>query len=91
MTGTPLGLALLAVVGLGVLGLLGWAGYRFARWYRADAETRVSLRQARRLRWGWKRLAPMLGLAVKDATPAHPTTRLTDHRPRPPHPLPRPR
>ncbi|WP_053648263.1 MULTISPECIES: FtsK/SpoIIIE domain-containing protein [unclassified Streptomyces] len=69
MTDNPLGLALLAVVGLGVFGLLGWAGYCFARWYRADAETRVSLRQARRLRWGCKRLAPMLGLAVKDATP----------------------
>ncbi|AXQ57211.1 MULTISPECIES: hypothetical protein [Streptomyces] len=69
MTGNPLGLAFLAVVGLGLLGLLGWASFCFTRWYRADAETRISLRQARRLRWGWNRLAPMLGLAVKDATP----------------------
>lgn len=68
-TGNRLGLALLVVAVLVALGLLGWAGFCFARWYRADAETRASLRQARRLRWGWKRLAPMLGLAVKDATP----------------------
>ncbi|MBT3156825.1 hypothetical protein KQH42_05115 [Streptomyces sp. CHA1] len=68
-TGNRLGLALLVVAVLVALGLLGWAGFCLARWYRADAETRASLRQARRLRWGWKRLAPMLGLAVKDATP----------------------
>ncbi|MFD5620632.1 FtsK/SpoIIIE domain-containing protein [Streptomyces yangpuensis] len=69
MPDNSLGLALLVVTVLVALGLLGWAVYCFARWYRADAETRVSLRQARRMRWGWKRLAPMLGLAVKDATP----------------------
>lgn len=39
------------------------------RWLRADPETRVSLRQARRIRRTWRRLAPMADLAVKDATP----------------------
>ena len=50
MPDNSLGLVLLVVSGLGALGLPGWAGYCFARWYRADAETRVSLRQARRMR-----------------------------------------
>lgn len=59
----------LLIASLGVLGVLAWAGFCFVRWYRADDETRISLRQARRIRWGWKRLAPMLDLAVKDATP----------------------
>lgn len=31
MTGNPLGLALLAVVSLGALGLLAWAAFCFAR------------------------------------------------------------
>lgn len=59
----------LLIVCLCVLGVLAWAGFCFVRWYRADGETHISLRQARRIRWGWKRLAPMLDLAVKDATP----------------------
>jgi S-DNA-T family DNA segregation ATPase FtsK/SpoIIIE len=41
MPGNSLGLALLAAVGLTALGLLGWAGFCFARWYRADTETRA--------------------------------------------------
>lgn len=59
----------LLVACLCMLGMLAWAGFCFARWYRADGETRISLRQARRIQWGWKRLAPMLDLVVKDATP----------------------
>lgn len=69
MPANALSTGLLLVACLGVLGLLSWAGFCFVRWYRADSETRISLRQARRIRWGWKRLALMLDLAVKDATP----------------------
>ena len=45
MTGDSLGLGLtlLVVSSLGAVGLLGWAGFCFARWYRADAETRVMM------------------------------------------------
>lgn len=77
MPGNTLGLWAWLLSALGALSLLGWAGFCFIRWYRADTETRVSLRQARRMRWGWKRLAPMLDLAVKDTTP----TRLQQYGP----------
>ncbi|MFD3514192.1 FtsK/SpoIIIE domain-containing protein [Streptomyces sp. NPDC058657] len=69
MPGSALGTGSLLFVCLCVLGVLAWAGFCFVRWCRADSETRISLRQARRIRWGWKRLALMLELAVKDATP----------------------
>lgn len=68
MSANVLSTGSLVVAFLCMLGMLAWAGFRFARWYRADGETRISLRQARRIRWGWKRLAPMLDLAVKDST-----------------------
>ncbi|KPC70519.1 cell division protein FtsK [Streptomyces sp. NRRL WC-3753] len=39
------------------------------RYARADRGTRVSMRQAVRVRWGWVRLARMAGLTVTDKTP----------------------
>ncbi|MGW5611646.1 FtsK/SpoIIIE domain-containing protein [Streptomyces sp. NPDC003753] len=39
------------------------------RYMRADRGTRVSMRQAVRVRWGWVRLARMAGLTVTDKTP----------------------
>ncbi|WP_330344041.1 hypothetical protein OHA09_07290 [Streptomyces longwoodensis] len=39
------------------------------RYVRADRGTRVSMRQAARVRWGWVRLARMAGLTVTDKTP----------------------
>ncbi|ELS53639.1 hypothetical protein [Streptomyces viridochromogenes] len=39
------------------------------RYVRADRGTRVSMRQAVRVRWGWVRLARMAGLTVTDKTP----------------------
>lgn len=44
----------------------GRSAFLTARWLRADAETRASLRQARRIRRTWRRLAPMTGLAVTE-------------------------
>ncbi|MEU1118397.1 MULTISPECIES: hypothetical protein [unclassified Streptomyces] len=41
-----------------------------ARYVRADRGTRVSMRQAVRVRWGWVRLARMAGLTVTDKTPS---------------------
>ncbi|WP_034090707.1 FtsK/SpoIIIE domain-containing protein [Streptacidiphilus albus] len=49
--------------------VLGRVVFTAVRWLRADAETRISLRQARRIRRTWRRLAPMAELAVKDTTP----------------------
>ncbi|MFD0328264.1 hypothetical protein ACFQZC_08595 [Streptacidiphilus monticola] len=49
--------------------LVGRLLFLVVRWLRADAETRISLRQARRIRRTWRRLAPMADLAVKDTTP----------------------
>ncbi|MFF4830289.1 FtsK/SpoIIIE domain-containing protein [Streptomyces sp. NPDC001315] len=40
-----------------------------ARWLRADTETRASLKQARRIRRSWRRLAPMTGLTVTEPAP----------------------
>ncbi|MEW2588402.1 hypothetical protein [Streptomyces virginiae] len=39
------------------------------RYVLADKGTRVSMRQAVRVRWGWVRLARMAGLTVTDKTP----------------------
>ncbi|WP_165986460.1 hypothetical protein [Streptomyces sp. YIM 98790] len=48
---------------------LGRLVFLTVRWFRADSETRVSLRQAHRIRRTWRRLAPMTGLAITDPTP----------------------
>ncbi|MEU3133331.1 cell division protein FtsK [Streptomyces sp. NPDC006854] len=57
------------VVDLALVVLVGWAVWWVVRYLRADAMTRQSIRQAVRVRWGWKRLAPMLKLAATDKTP----------------------
>lgn len=46
-----------------------WAVIWIVRYVRADAETRVSIRQAVRIRRGWKRLAQLCGLSVTDKMP----------------------
>ncbi|WP_369390433.1 cell division protein FtsK [Streptomyces sp. CG1] len=60
---TPLFVVLVLAV------IVGWAVWWVVRYLRADAMTRQSIRQAVRVRWGWKRLAPMLKLSVTDKTP----------------------
>ncbi|MEU6006340.1 FtsK/SpoIIIE domain-containing protein [Streptomyces sp. NPDC047453] len=57
------------VVDLALAVLVGWTVWWVVRYLRADAMTRQSIRQAVRVRWGWKRLAPMLKLSVTDKTP----------------------
>ncbi|MDU8996128.1 FtsK/SpoIIIE domain-containing protein [Streptomyces mirabilis] len=57
------------VVDLALAVLVGWAVWWVVRYLRADAMTRQSIRQAIRVRWGWKRLAPMLKLSATDKTP----------------------
>ncbi|MGW2225455.1 FtsK/SpoIIIE domain-containing protein [Streptomyces formicae] len=57
------------VVQLGLAVIAVWAVVWLVRYVRADAMTRQSIRQAVRVRWGWKRLAPMLKLSVTDKTP----------------------
>jgi DNA segregation ATPase FtsK/SpoIIIE, S-DNA-T family len=47
-----------------------WLLVTVVRYVRADRGTRVSMRQAVRVRWGWVRLARMAGLTVTDKTPA---------------------
>ncbi|MGW6458998.1 FtsK/SpoIIIE domain-containing protein [Streptomyces sp. NPDC055078] len=47
----------------------GWAVWWIVRYLLADPMTRLSIRQAVRVRRGWKRLAPMLKLAATDRTP----------------------
>jgi DNA segregation ATPase FtsK/SpoIIIE, S-DNA-T family len=59
-----LGLALVCAVALLVRSMIV-----AVRYCRADAELRASIRQAYRIRRGWKRLAPMAGLSVTDRTP----------------------
>lgn len=49
--------------------VLGRLLFVSVRWLRADTETRISLRQARRIRRTWHRLAPLVELVVKDPTP----------------------
>ncbi|MBO8187919.1 FtsK/SpoIIIE domain-containing protein [Streptomyces spirodelae] len=46
-----------------------WALWWMVRYVRADRMTRASIRQAVRVRFGWRRLAPMAGLSVQDKTP----------------------
>ncbi|GGY13351.1 hypothetical protein GCM10010358_77040 [Streptomyces minutiscleroticus] len=46
-----------------------WLLWAMVRYIRADRGTRVSIRQAMRVRWGWVRLARMAGLTVTDKTP----------------------
>ncbi|MGW1609241.1 FtsK/SpoIIIE domain-containing protein [Streptomyces sp. NPDC002285] len=65
--GTP-GFGLL-VVGVALAVLVGWSAWWVVRYVRADAMTRQSIWQAVRVRWSWKRLAPMLKLSVTDKTP----------------------
>ena len=57
--------------------------YTGVRWLRADAETRLSLEQSRRIRRTWRLLAPQVGLAVteparpgRDGRPGEPKVRL---------------
>ncbi|MFI5981103.1 FtsK/SpoIIIE domain-containing protein [Streptomyces sp. NPDC051555] len=51
--------------------LLGvWLLLVVMRYARADKGTRVSMRQAVRVRWSWVRLARMAGLTVTDKTPS---------------------
>ncbi|QEV19612.1 FtsK/SpoIIIE domain-containing protein [Streptomyces alboniger] len=57
------------VVQLGLAVMAVWAVVWVVRYVRADAMTRQSIRQAVRVRWGWRRLAPMLKLSVTDKTP----------------------
>lgn len=49
--------------------LVAWATVKVVRYVRADKETRRSVRQAVRIRLGWRRLARMAGLSVTDRTP----------------------
>ncbi|MEV6834380.1 cell division protein FtsK [Streptomyces sp. NPDC051133] len=60
---TPLVVVLVLAV------IVGWAVGWVVRYLRADAMTRQSIWQAVRVRWGWKRLAPMLKLSATDKTP----------------------
>ncbi|GAT85230.1 cell division protein FtsK [Streptomyces sp. F-3] len=46
-----------------------WLLWAMVRYVRADRGTRISMRQAVRVRWGWVRLARMAGLTVTDKTP----------------------
>ncbi|MGY5060423.1 hypothetical protein ACWDFR_41220 [Streptomyces sp. 900105755] len=55
---------------LAAAALLGvWLLLVVVRYVRADKGTRVSMRQAVRVRWSWVRLARMAGLTVTDKTP----------------------
>ncbi|MFE9677750.1 FtsK/SpoIIIE domain-containing protein [Streptomyces sp. NPDC006259] len=55
-------------LGLGLIAL--WAVVWVVRYLRASPMERISIRQAIRIRWGWKRLAQMCGLSVTDKMPA---------------------
>ena len=57
------------IVALVLASFVGWVLWWAVRYVRADAMTRQSIRQAVRVRWGWKRLAPMLKLSATDKTP----------------------
>ncbi|MEU9603998.1 cell division protein FtsK [Streptomyces sp. NPDC048057] len=61
---------LVPLVAVAVLAVLaGWTVWWTVRYVRADRMTRRSIRQAVRVRVGWKRLAPMIKLAATDRTP----------------------
>ncbi|WP_406730407.1 FtsK/SpoIIIE domain-containing protein [Streptomyces sp. NBC_01794] len=59
----------LLLVGVGFVLITLWGVWRIVRYVRADKETRRSIRQAVRIRAGWRRLARMAGLSVTDRTP----------------------
>ncbi|MPY63261.1 FtsK/SpoIIIE domain-containing protein [Streptomyces spongiae] len=67
-TGGAFGYGLL-VVGVALTVLVSWSVWWVVRYVRADVMTRQSIRQAVRVRRGWKRLAPMLKLSATDKTP----------------------
>ncbi|QKW51055.1 cell division protein FtsK [Streptomyces buecherae] len=58
-----------AAVGAVLAVITVWALWSLVRYVRADRMTRASIRQAVRVRFGWRRLAPMAGLSVHDRTP----------------------
>ncbi|MFE2440804.1 cell division protein FtsK [Streptomyces sp. NPDC059426] len=58
-----------ALAGAALVPVLVWALWWLVRYVRADTMTRASIRQAIRVRRGWRRLAPMAGLSVTDKTP----------------------
>ncbi|MEU2206951.1 cell division protein FtsK [Streptomyces hygroscopicus] len=58
-----------ALAGAALALTLAWALWWLVRYIRADTMTRASIRQAIRVRRGWRRLAPMAGLSVTDKTP----------------------
>ncbi|MGR3939527.1 FtsK/SpoIIIE domain-containing protein [Streptomyces sp. BRA346] len=58
-----------ALAGAALALTLVWALWWMVRYIRADKMTRASIRQAIRVRRGWRRLAPMAGLSVTDKTP----------------------
>ncbi|MFK4184706.1 cell division protein FtsK [Streptomyces sparsogenes] len=58
-----------AVAGAALAVSAVWAVWWVVRYVRADKMTRASIRQAIRVRRGWRRLAPMAGLSVTDKTP----------------------
>ncbi|MFE3859104.1 cell division protein FtsK [Streptomyces goshikiensis] len=58
-----------AVLWLGIAVIALWAAVWVFRYVRASPMERVSIRQAVRIRWGWKRLAQMAGLSVTDKMP----------------------
>ncbi|MEU0838168.1 cell division protein FtsK [Streptomyces sp. NPDC005962] len=58
-----------ALAGVALAPALVWALWWVVRYVRADKMTRASIRQAIRVRRGWRRLAPMAGLSVTDKTP----------------------
>jgi S-DNA-T family DNA segregation ATPase FtsK/SpoIIIE len=75
------GLAPLVAVAV-VAVFAGWAVWWSVRYLLADPMSRLSIRQAVRVRRGWKRLAPMLKLAATDKTPtALATLSNTDGKP----------
>lgn len=58
-----------ALAGVALALIAIWALWWMVRYVRADKMTRASIRQTVRVRWGWRRLAPMAGLSVTDKTP----------------------
>ncbi|MFE4262929.1 cell division protein FtsK [Streptomyces sp. NPDC056883] len=58
-----------AVMWFGIAVIALWAAVWIFRYVRASPMERVSIRQAVRIRWGWKRLAQMAGLSVTDKMP----------------------